>query len=206
MNCADLEILLCDYVDGTLPAEHRAEVEQHLTQCAACADLARDAAAAVAFMDRAADVEPPTELLNRILFHLPIGHEPAGARPRGILRSLRQWIQPVLQPRFAMGMAMTVLSFSMLARFAGLPAHQLNPADLSPVKVWESIDDKAHRLWGRSVKFYESLRVVYELQTSIREWTQQDQQDRQTAAPQSKPGARTSSQESGNKAALESVK
>ena len=71
MNCADIEILICDYVDGTLTAERKAAVERHLAECPACAELARDSAAAVAFMERAADVEPPPELITRILFDAP---------------------------------------------------------------------------------------------------------------------------------------
>ena len=71
MNCAELEILICDYVDGTLAGGQKAEVESHLEACPACAELARDSAAAVAFMERAADVEPPPELITRILFDAP---------------------------------------------------------------------------------------------------------------------------------------
>ena len=32
MNCAELEILICDYVDGTLDAGRKAEVERHLAR------------------------------------------------------------------------------------------------------------------------------------------------------------------------------
>ena len=39
MTCAELEILLCDYVDGTLHAEERAALENHLSGCAACKQL-----------------------------------------------------------------------------------------------------------------------------------------------------------------------
>ena len=61
MNCADVETLLCDYVDGTLHAEQKTAVEQHLSACAACAEFVADATRAVAFMERAAVVEPPAE-------------------------------------------------------------------------------------------------------------------------------------------------
>jgi len=30
MNCAEIEIAICDYQDGTLPADRKAEVERHL--------------------------------------------------------------------------------------------------------------------------------------------------------------------------------
>src|ERR1051326_637629 len=71
MNCAEIEILICDYVDGTLAPALKAELERHLAECPACADLAHDSAAAVAFIGRAADVEPPPELITRILFDAP---------------------------------------------------------------------------------------------------------------------------------------
>ena len=45
MNCAETEILSCEYVDGTLAPAQRAEVEHHLGECPNCAELARDAAA-----------------------------------------------------------------------------------------------------------------------------------------------------------------
>ena len=71
MNCAEFEIPICDYVDGTLSADRRAEVERHLAECPACAELARDSAAALAFMETAAEAGPPPELVTRILFEAP---------------------------------------------------------------------------------------------------------------------------------------
>src|ERR1035438_8174388 len=71
MNCAELEELICDYVDGTLTALRKAEVARHLEACPACAEGGRRFAAAVAFMERAADVEPPPQLITRILFDAP---------------------------------------------------------------------------------------------------------------------------------------
>src|ERR1700720_4427446 len=71
MNCAELEILICDYVDGTIASNRKADVESHLHQCPACAELARDSAAAVAFMERAANVEPPPAPVTRILYDAP---------------------------------------------------------------------------------------------------------------------------------------
>ena len=71
MNCADFEILLCDYMDGTLEQSRRSELEAHQRECAACAELARDVAGAVAFMERVPEVEPPHELLAKIAFQIP---------------------------------------------------------------------------------------------------------------------------------------
>ena len=178
MNCAEAEILICDYVDGTLAPAAKTELERHLAACSGCAELARDAAAAVAFMERAAEVEPPPALVTRILFDPPWGH--ARARQAAGLRSrLRAFLHPVFQPRLAMGMAMTILSFAMLAKFVK-PVRQLSPKDLDPAVVWAALDDRVYRGWQRTVKFYESIRLVYQIQSTVRDWQQaQDAADDQ---------------------------
>jgi hypothetical protein len=174
MNCADLEILICDYVDGTLATDRRAEVERHLAECPACAELARDSAAAVQFMDRAAAVEPPPELITRILFDAPWGKSKPKSKARVWTTAI---LSPFLQPKYAMGMAMTILSFGMLARFVA-PVRQPKMADLRPSQVWAGLEDRATRAWGRTVKFYDNLKFVYQIQTTLREWQQQDEERR----------------------------
>jgi Putative zinc-finger len=178
MTCAELETLICDYVDGTLGPDARATVEQHLGTCPGCAELARDTAAAVEFMDRAAEVEPPPELMTRLLFEAPWAHSRAGAT--GLRNWFRRVLHPVLQPRFAMGMAMTILSFAMLARFVA-PARQLRASDLAPAKVWAGVEDRVYRGWDRTVKFYDSLKIVYQIQSTLREWQQQQEEEQKPA-------------------------
>jgi hypothetical protein len=168
MNCADAELLICDY--ATLRSNERFELERHLEVCPACAELARDSAAALAFLERAADVEPPPELITRILYDAPWSK--AKQQPKSKLAEwTRSLLGPILHPKFAMGMAMTILSLSMLARF--VPVRQLRPADLKPSEVWNGIATRAEYTWGRTVKFYENLKVVYQIQTTLKEWQQQ---------------------------------
>ena len=77
-----------------------------------------------------------------------------------------------------MGAMMTVLSLAMMTRCAGAPTRGLTASDLDPVKVWGSFDDRVHRTWDRTVKAYESMRLVYEVQTRVNEWRQrQEEQD-----------------------------
>ncbi len=186
MNCADVEILLADYVDGALDAPHKAAeksaLEAHLAGCAACAELARDSAGAVAFMERAAVVEAPPELVTRILFEVTAGPSHAVIKPSIVRRLFGKWLEPVLQPRFAMGMAMTVLSFAMIGRFTHV--RQLTPADLDPVKVWTAAEDRVVRWYNRGVKYYDSLKVVYEIQTRLKEWA-----DEQPSSSPSQPNS-----------------
>jgi len=182
MTCPELEILLCDYVDGTLRGGDKLAVERHLAKCAACAELARDAAAAVSFIERAAAVEPPPEMVTRILFEIPAAQ---GVTVKRSLRAwlgekLGRWFEPVLQPRFAMGMAMTILSFSMLGKFSGISVRQLRPSDLEPAQIYASLDYQVRRGWERAVKYYENLRLVYMIQSRLKEWSDQEEQQRRS--------------------------
>jgi hypothetical protein len=177
LSCADAEVLLAEYVDGTLRADEKAAVESHLAGCAPCAELARDAAGAVAFIERAATVEPPPELVTKLLFEITHGPSRAIVKPSFLHRTARRlfgkWLEPVLQPRFSMGMVMTVLFFSMIGRIAGIEARQLKPADLDPVKVWTAAEDKVVGVWEKGVKYYQNLRLVFEIQTRLKEWTEE---------------------------------
>jgi len=179
VNCADVELLLADYVDGTLGGDALSALEAHLTGCPACAELAGDASAAVAFMERAAVVQAPPELVTRVLFEVTAGHSRAVIKPSWVRRLFGRWLEQVLQPRVAMGMAMTVLSFAMIGRFTNV--RQLTPADLDPVKVWTAAEDRVTRWYNRGVKYYESVRVVYEIQTRLKEWAEEQPQP---SAPQ----------------------
>jgi anti-sigma factor RsiW len=176
MTCAELEILLCDYADGTLAAPERTALEAHLAECKSCAELAADAAGVAAFLERVPQVDPPPELLTRIVHHAPRGPQTAAAeRPSWWRRIFGGWIEGVLQPRYAMGMAMTVLSLAMLARFAHIEPRPLRASDLDPVKAWQSVDDRTHRIWDRAVKYYDNLRLVIEIQSRLKEWSDQEQ-------------------------------
>ena len=67
------------------------------------------------------------------------------------------------------------------------------------------MEDRAVRTWGRTVKFYDNLKFVYQIQTTLREWQQQDEEPagaeqrgkprerRPQAAGQLQSGKRTSS-------------
>jgi hypothetical protein len=171
MNCAEVEIRISEYVDGTLAAGERAEVERHLGQCATCAEMARDAAAAVRFMERAEVVEPPPELISHMLFDPPWRRQRSGW--------FAKVFHPLLQPRFAMGMALTVLSIAMIMPKMG----GIKPADLSPTAVWTGIEGRVDRLWARTEKFYDNLKFIYQIRATLREWQQQSQQTRPASGP-----------------------
>jgi hypothetical protein len=95
---------------------------------------------------------------------------------------LLEFFAPMLQPRFVMGMAMTVLSISMVGQLTGTRIDQVTAADLKPAAIWSSVEYRAQRVWDRATKYYESLRVVYEMRTRVQEWRTQLDQERERAA------------------------
>jgi hypothetical protein len=181
MTCAQFEIALCDYLDRTLAATAKAEFDQHLASCPACTELARDAGAALAFIERVADIEPPPELVNRLY---AIASREVRPTVRGGIRAwFRRVFHPLLQPRMAFGLSLTILFFGMMVRCAGIPERRLTTADVDPAHVWAGLEDRAHRGWERSVKFYENLRFVYQIQSRLREWREQQQEQDAAVAP-----------------------
>jgi hypothetical protein len=190
MNCSEFETLLADYVDGALSAAERSALEQHAAACADCAAFMGDVTGAVRFLALAEEITPPPELITRIAYQAPMGRLRDPLDKPGILnRFVRKWLQPILQPRLAMGMAMTILSFAMLEKCTGIQVQHIQPADLNPVRVWDGVEDRAMRAKDRAVKYYENIRLVYEIQSRLKEMEAQ-----QEASSQPKPPARTSGQ------------
>ena len=185
LSCEQFEILLADQIDGELNAPardaDRAAFELHLASCAACAAMAADAQSAVSFMEMAAEVEPPPALMTKILHATNSGWE-FKLRAKGIRGAINRFFAPVLQPRIVMGAMMTLMTITMLSRCAGGPKTKLTAADLDPVKLWTSLDDRTHRIWDRTMKSYESMRLVYEIRNQINDLKQQQTEAEEVAA------------------------
>ena len=180
-NCAEFEILLADYIDGTLAADQRAEFAGHRETCVACAELAIDAQSALSLMERAAEVELPAELVTKILHATNAGWDLRKYR-QGVRGWINRTLSPVLKPRFVMSAMLSLVSITMLSRCAGTPKATLTAADLDPIRIWSSLDLRTHRVWDRAVKSYESMRLVYEIRSQINDWQQQQTENQDAAA------------------------
>ncbi len=177
LKCTEFDALLCDYLDGVADAGQRAMAEAHIAECGECADLARDARAALAFVERTEEVDVPQQLVTQILYQIPTKMSGRLSVRTGVRGWVNRLLEPVLQPRYVMGAMLTILSLAMMTRCAGAPDHPLNASDLDPVRLWTALDDRVHRSWERTVKTYESMRLVYEVQTRLREWKSQQPED-----------------------------
>jgi hypothetical protein len=88
-----------------------------------------------------------------------------------------------------MGMAMTVLSFTMLERCTGVKVERVQAADLNPVRVLAGMEDRAVRFKDRLLKYYENLRVVYEVEARLRDLDRQQEGSRKAASGSSRQEA-----------------
>jgi hypothetical protein len=187
-NCADFEILLADYIDGTLNASARESFERHMESCSACAALALDAQSAVSFMEIAAETEPPPYLATKIL-HATNGGWELTLHGRGLRGWINRTFAPVLQPRFVLGAFFTLMSATMLMQCGAVPKGTLTAADLDPVRIWTSLENRTERVWDRAVQSYESMRLVYEVRNQLSEWSE-EQKEADEAAADSKANSR----------------
>jgi hypothetical protein len=84
---------------------------------------------------------------------------------------LRQMLQPVLQPRFAMSMAMAFFSITLILNVAGVSRKDLKTLRPSAMRATAMV--KLSEAEGRIVSYYENLRIVYEFESFKREMDDQ---------------------------------
>jgi Putative zinc-finger len=181
IHCAEFEVFLADHIDGTLAPEQQEAFTRHMESCPACAAYAAEVSSAIAFMERTADVEPPPALMTKILHATNSGWE-LTLRGKGLRGWINRTFAPVLQPRFVLGAAFTLMSATMLTQCAGLPKRTLTAQDLDPVRIIASLENRAERVWYRTMKSYESMRLVYEVKSQLNEWSQQQREADEAAA------------------------
>ena len=67
-----------------------------------------------------------------------------------------------------------------------IPLRSIRADDLRPLKVWAGLEMRVEYGWGRMEKFYDNLKLVYQIQTTLRDWQQQDE-EREPATPRQAP-------------------
>ncbi len=233
-DCHRCEKELTDAIDGTLTAEEQTTFDAHIASCPECQSMLADAQRGHAWLGmlRAHRPEPPADLVGRILSRtsgLPsveLPAHPAGDsfpiaptlvasdgrvlpqpipfprladRPRSSLNSL-------LQTRFAMTAAMAFFSVALTLNLTGVRLTDIRARDFRPSSLRRDVyEANAHML-----RYYESLRVVYELESRVRDMqhanepqpltqprpTQPEGEQHQTGAPDSSAPSDTHSRSS----------
>ena len=172
MQCAEFDALLSEALDGTLSNGTMASFEQHKGACATCGAMFAEAEAGLKWLTTLDEVEPPSNLVHNILAvtsgKAETVHAEVTAKPP-IWNRVRAWVEPhvspLLTPRFAMSLAMAFFSVTMVMNVAGVRVRDLRRVDLTPSGLTKTYYESQARV----VKYYENIRLVYEIESRVRE-------------------------------------
>ncbi len=174
MQCVEVEALLAEAIDGTLPGSTLAAFEAHQQSCPACRTKVEEAAAGMHWLKGLEEAEPPRNLVHNILVQtigaLPSEHVTvAPARGKGWIAKVKGWLAPVFAPvatpRFAMSFGMAFFSITMLLGIAGFHLADLRHLDLSS----KGITKTYYATQAKVMRYYENIRLVYEIESRVRD-------------------------------------
>ena len=210
--------MLSDALDGTLSAADQATFDLHMIGCPSCSAMLADAQRGASWMAmlKTPRPEPPMALLDRIIAETsgkaaaeaanivlgPTDHLRTAVGQRGyvgqpafasakvlpfrtrITNGFRSLGQNMLQPRLAMTAAMAFFSIALTLNLTGVRLSELRASDFKPSSIMRS----AYEAKAKVVRYSDNLRVVYELESRVRDLQSSSDEDR-SAAPQSPKNA-----------------
>ena len=179
MTHLEVENLASDYLEGQLDLERKSQIDEHLLSCGQCHEMLADLREVLKLCAETEDIEPTPWLVKRILLAT------IGERKPSWTERIALFFRPLHQPRLAQVVAMAVFSLSILINAFGLDVRRLNLRDLNPRNWAHQAYRSSHLLFARAEKFYYDLRVVYEIESRIRQ-LQSQPADAQEASPDSK--------------------
>jgi hypothetical protein len=172
MQCAEFEALLGEALDRTLSGQKLESFQSHARACMICGPMLAEADAGKRWLDTLTQVEPPPSLVHKILL-VTTGQESREAQNKSEpswKHVLLGWLTPVTavarQPRFAMSFGMAFFSLSVTLSMAGVKVSDLRHVDLRPSAIRRTY----YETTGRMVKYYENIRLVYEIESRVREF------------------------------------
>lgn len=185
MHCAKFEALLAEAIDGALPEPVLQGFQAHAAACSNCGPMLASARAGLRWIKGLEEVEPPRNLVRNILIATSGAEAEAPIQPTfpGMpwRERLRGWMRPVLapvlvpvvgtirQPRVALAFGMAFFSITMLLNAAGLRITDLRHVDLRPSAIQASAVRGYYETSAKVVKYYENIRIVYELESRVRD-------------------------------------
>jgi len=177
-TCDQIEAQLSDYLEGLLQAPERVAFEAHVESCAECAPLLASVRSVMSELQSMGEVEAPPRLVYSIL-DKTLG-------PRETVtgwQAFRKFLAGLGTAKFAYGTASVFATLFLVLTASGISLRKAKLADLQPVNVYRNADRRLHIAKANAVKYVSDLRVVYEIQSRLR----QDQNDLQVAPEENAP-------------------
>jgi hypothetical protein len=195
MQCHEFDALLSDAVDGVLTGTQLDAFQAHSRTCSACGPLFAEVTAGRNWLKDLTEVEPPVSLVTNILASTTgvdtqrLRVNVSASQPRVSWLQHAQarasaWVseavQPIWgtirQPRFAMSFGMAFFSLSVALSVLGVKPADLRQVSLRPAALRHTY----YNTQARVVRYYENIRLVYEVESRVREL-------KRTVAPAAEP-------------------
>jgi len=185
MQCHEFDGLVSDELDGVLTGAQLDAFQAHARTCSACGPLLADVTAGRNWLKDLTEVEPPVSLVNNILasttgvdtqrLRVNVSASQPGVSRLGVSwwDRVQAWaseaLQPiwgtVRQPRFAMSFGMAFFSLSVALSVLGVKPADLRQLSLRPAVLRHTY----YNTQARVVRYYENIRLVYEVESRVRE-------------------------------------
>ena len=186
--CGQWETLLADALDGTLRPEDESTFSSHMAGCTACTALFEEARRGREWLDfLSAEPDLPEGLLERILAQTGPGQaagyglvaDSGTAAIAGVPLAIvtPKWQKPgfmglvrrFAEPRLMMTVAMAFFSIALTLNLTGVRLSQIHLSDLRPVALRSFMQRRITMASTPIVRYYDHLRLVYEVQARVRE-------------------------------------
>jgi anti-sigma-K factor RskA len=181
-TCDQIETQLSDYLEGLLAAPVRAEFEAHVQSCAECAPLVESVRGLMTELHAMVELEAPPQMVGTIL------DQTLGPRVKvSGWEAFRRFLGGFATPKFAYGVASVIATFVIVLTASGISLRKPKLADLQPANVYRNTQRRVHLMYADSVRYVSDLRVVYEIQSRLRQDQNELQVTPEDNTPKSEP-------------------
>jgi hypothetical protein len=161
-TCDQIEARISDYLDGAMTVSQEAAFTAHVASCANCTQLVASIKGVIKDMRNIGQVEVPAQLIDSIL-DSTLG--PRLTRWQVFVK----WARGLATPKFAYGAGSVMATCLIVLGASGSSLRKTKLADLTPGAVYLHVNRLAHQKYAQSVKYVSDLRVVYEIQSRLRQ-------------------------------------
>ncbi len=179
--CGQWETLLAEALDGLLKPEDEATFSAHMAGCTACTALFEEARRGREWLEfLAPEPEVPAGLLDKLLATTGPGQaagyglvsgpaDAVPALPAWQKPGFMGWVRRFAEPRLMMTAAMAFFSIALTLNLTGVRLSEVKFADLKPSSVRSLLERRLTMASTPIIRYYDHLRLVYEVQSRMRE-------------------------------------
>jgi hypothetical protein len=178
--CGQWETLLADALDGLLRPEDETTFSGHMAICPACTALFEEARRGREWLEfLSSEPEVPEGLLDKILAATGPGQVAGYGLVTGsdVLPIPQPWQRPgfmarvrrFAEPRLMMTAAMAFFSIALTLNLTGVRLSDLRISNLRPTAIRSFMERRLTMASTPIIRYYDHLRLVYEVQSRMRE-------------------------------------